>query len=214
MMPPNSERPPSNPSAGRRSLLLAGILWGSAVLTGVSWLLDYGTQAAGSSPAPLHWPGASAIHRPAGRPGLLLFLHPKCPCSRAAIAELETIVTHARERLAVTVVLLNPSGAPADWVSAALLDRLGAIPGLSLHQDFAGTEASRFGAEASGHVIAYDSRGRLAFNGGITGFRGHVGDNDGRQAVIALATGKPVPQKQAPVFGCSLLTPPNEETRP
>ncbi len=166
--------------------------------------MDYDRQDAGSSPAPLHWPAASALPQPAGRPGLVLFLHPKCPCSRATLAELETIVARSRGSIAVTVVLLNPPQAPADWVSPALLARLAGIPGVSLRRDLDGTEARRFGAEASGFVAVYDAQGQLAFSGGITGSRGHVGDNDGRRAVLALATGQPGELKQTPVFGCSL----------
>lgn len=206
--PPGS--PPARPATDeeRRRVLLVGALWCAAILTGVAWLLEYDHQDAGSSPAPLHWPLTSALPRPDGKPRLLLFLHPKCPCSRATVAELETIVARTRGGMTVTVVLVIPPEAPADWVSAALLKTLTAIPGVAVHQDVAGAEARRFGAEASGAVAVYDAHGRLAFSGGITGSRGHIGDNDGRGAVLALAAGQPAQLKQTPVFGCSLVTPP------
>lgn len=41
----------------------------------------------------------------------------------------------------------------------------------------------RFGAYTSGQVMLYDTDRRLAFNGGITGSRGHEGNNKGRQAI-------------------------------
>jgi hypothetical protein len=46
--------------------------------------------------------------------------------------------------------------------------------------------------------------GKLAYSGGLTGARGHEGDNDGERAVLALAGGRVPPRNQEPVYGCSL----------
>ncbi len=53
-------------------------------------------------------------------------------------------------------------------------------------RDDDGAEAKRFGAETSGQTLLYDERGTLAFSGGITGSRGHAGDNAGRASLLAL----------------------------
>ena len=50
-------------------------------------------------------------------------------------------------------------------------------------RDDDGAEARRFGAETSGQTLLYDARGALAFSGGITGARGHAGDNAGRASL-------------------------------
>ena len=70
-----------------------------------------------------------------------------------------------------------------------------------------GREARLFGAAASGAVALYDTHGILAFSGGITGARGHSGDNAGRSAVVALLTGRRPERARTFVFGCDLLEP-------
>ena len=53
-------------------------------------------------------------------------------------------------------------------------------------RDDDGAEARRFGAETSGQTLLYDEHGALLFSGGITGARGHAGDNAGRASLVAL----------------------------
>lgn len=70
--------------------------------------------------------------------------------------------------------------------------------------DIDGVEARRFGAETSGHTFLFDSGGQLLFNGGITAFRGHSGDNEGENAVISLINNRSGARAQTLVFGCPL----------
>jgi hypothetical protein len=83
------------------------------------------------------------------------------------------------------------------WETAA------AVPGVRVVRDD-GAEAWRFGARVSGQVMVYDHAGRLQFSGGITGARGHEGDNAGRDAIEALLAGRPH-AASAFVFGCLLF---------
>ncbi len=53
--------------------------------------------------------------------------------------------------------------------------------------------------------MIYDAAGQLAFEGGITSFRGHSGDNDGRDAIVALLRGQRPQRRATPVFGCALF---------
>jgi hypothetical protein len=50
----------------------------------------------------------------------------------------------------------------------------------------------------------YDGSGKLVFQGGITGSRGHVGDNNGAEAVLAFVNSKAVSVRVTPVFGCAI----------
>ena len=88
---------------------------------------------------------------------------------------------------------------PGLWPSAA------AIPGVAAREDLDGAQARLFGAETSGFLVLYDPRGQLLFQGGITGSRGHAGDNAGEDAVALLLTGRAAGLRQTPVYGCSLL---------
>ena len=68
--------------------------------------------------------------------------------------------------------------------------------------------AKSFGTFTSGQTLLYDSAGRLLFKGGITAYRGHSGDNEGRSLITALLRGDAPAQIKLPVampvFGCSL----------
>jgi hypothetical protein len=55
--------------------------------------------------------------------------------------------------------------------------------------------------------MLYDGNGRLLFSGGITGARGHSGDNAGRSTVLSLLSRDTVDRAETPVFGCSLFDP-------
>ncbi len=53
-------------------------------------------------------------------------------------------------------------------------------------------------------LILYDAKGDLLFKGGVTGSRGHEGDNLGIEALRAsIDTGRPAPRGSL-VFGCAL----------
>ena len=90
------------------------------------------------------------------------------------------------------------------WHSAA------AIPNVTVVRDDDGLEARRFGAATSGQSLLYDVNGRLLFSGGITGSRGHSGDNAGRTAMLALLQHAPPGRDSAFVFGCSLFASDNQ----
>lgn len=67
-----------------------------------------------------------------------------------------------------------------------------------------GVEARRFGAETSGHTLLFGADGHLLFSGGITASRGHSGDNDGENAIVALLNHQIPALTRTLVFGCSL----------
>jgi hypothetical protein len=68
-----------------------------------------------------------------------------------------------------------------------------------------GREAQRFGAATSGHTFIYDKNGKLLFSGGLTGSRGHEGDNIGRRTAIDCLTSTQTKQNKTSVFGCEIL---------
>ena len=65
----------------------------------------------GSAASPIHrWPATSQLVRDPGRPTLIMFVHPHCPCSRATLAELDRLLSPRRDRVAVRIVMVRPSG--------------------------------------------------------------------------------------------------------
>jgi hypothetical protein len=190
-------------SAGSTLLVSA---WAVLVVAGFATLLRYdSTPGAATAPAPSEWPADAAPARTPRRPTLLVFLHPRCPCSDATLGELEEILAKSPKTIDARVVFVAPDGTPADWTHGDLRARAGGIPGVVVSDDAGGVLAARFGAETSGTTLVYDAQGRLAFRGGLTPSRGHMGDNAGRSAVLALLGGAEADAAATPVFGCPLL---------
>jgi hypothetical protein len=156
---------------------------------------------------PARWPAASRISPAPGIATLVMFAHPRCPCTRASVGELEKLVARCDGRVRVHVVFYKPHGAPDEWAHTDLWRSAAAIPGVEVQCDEKGAEASLFGAATSGFVMVYDRFGQLRFNGGITSERGHSGDNEGESAIAAILSGQPPRITATPVFGCSFSRP-------
>jgi hypothetical protein len=133
-----------------------------------------------------------------------MFVHPHCPCSRASIGELAIIMAHAPEKLDAHVFFYSSVNETGGWVRTDLWHSASSIPGVHVLEDPEGAVAKRFGASTSGQTLLYNAGGQVVFNGGITAARGHSGDNNGRQAIVALLQGATPRQNATSVFGCSL----------
>jgi hypothetical protein len=107
----------------------------------------------------------------------------------------------------VAVLFLHPEGVTADWMTSGTWNEARRIRGVHVIADRDGVEADRFGAATSGQVVLYDARGNLQFSGGITGARGHVGDNTGQQRVLDLVNRGTADAHDHAVFGCGLHDP-------
>jgi hypothetical protein len=188
-----------------RKLLWIGLLaaWLLAVGAGLTMLWSYQNAPGPVAEAPGTWPDSTRIPRPTDRPALIVALHPQCPCSRATVSELARLLAHPSERPDVHLLFVAPPGVEEAWVRSTLWNTASGIAGVHVARDD-GTEARRFGARVSGQVLVYDREGRLRFNGGITGARGHEGDNAGRTAIAALLAGR-LHRASTFVFGCLLF---------
>ena len=188
----------------RRSLwLAAALLWVAGVGTGLKILWSYENAPGPRALAPAAFPADTRVERPHDRPLLIVALHPQCPCSRATVAELARLVAHAAEPADIHALIVAAPGLDERLVHSDLWTAAAAIPGVQVVRDD-GTEARRFGARVSGQVLAYDAAGALRFSGGLTGSRGHEGDNAGRTALEAMLAGRPH-AATAYVFGCLLF---------
>jgi hypothetical protein len=196
--------PAEEPRAFSKRLSMLALCWALAVGGGLGALLRYaGTPGAAAAP-PSRWPASSRLHRAEARPTLVMLLHPRCPCSRASLRELEKILARAGE-VPTTYVLLNqPGDAEAGWADGDLWRAASAIPGVEVLADRGGEEARRFGAVTSGQVLLYGADGVEIFRGGITPARAHEGDNAGERAVLSHLADAGAGAAEAPVFGCPL----------
>lgn len=203
-------RPP--PSKVIRLILLSGItLWLMVVGVGLSVLWGYENTPGGAAEPPRQWPADSRIRRQPGRATLVMMAHPHCPCTRASIGELASLMAHSQGRLTAYVLFLRPPGFSQDWEKTDLWQSAVNIPGVETLIDDGGTEARRFRAVTSGQALLYGTDGRLLFSGGITGSRGHSGDNAGRSAIASIMNTGAAERDETFVFGCPLFD--NSECR-
>jgi hypothetical protein len=186
---------------------LALILWAFAIVAGFRVLVEYELKAGVSAVAPPHWPENTSLPRETSRSHLVMFAHPQCPCSRASIAELAVIMTRCAGKLKATVCFFSPEGEPAEWTQSALWRAAAVIPGVEVVADRNRQIALQFGSSTSGQVHLFDRNGRRIFSGGITAARGHEGENNGRNFIVALARGEVCSPTDTPVYGCSLVEP-------
>ena len=202
--------PEGSRNGARLIFLLVTIVWAALVGTGLWWLWSYENAPGLAATPPAEWPSASRIQLAPDQPTLVMLAHPRCPCTRASIGELASIMAHSQGRLRAFVLLIKPEGSFDDWEKTDLWRSASAIPGVTVIKDSAGIEARLFNVATSGQTLLYNSQGRLLFRGGITGSRGHFGDNAGQGAIVALVNAEAPDRTETDVFGCPLFDPKSE----
>ena len=199
-LPPRSSKP------GRRFFFAAlACFWLAGVASGLWVLWAYDNRPGEGAQAPRHWPAGSVLTAAANRPTLVFLAHPQCTCTRASLDELAEILARAKTPPKTYVLFLKPSSVDASWDETDLLKRATTLPNVVVLRDADGREAKRFGVETSGQTLLYDATGRLIFSGGITGSRGHVGENAGELALISLINSGRAERSATSVFGCPLF---------
>jgi hypothetical protein len=134
-----------------------------------------------------------------------MFIHPRCPCTQASLAELERLQARLAGQVDLRIVALQPAGEAASWSDTPLIRRAALLPGIQIIADADGRESLRFRAKTSGESLLYDQAGQLVYHGGITAARGHEGDNPGSDALRWLVAGQAAPAS-CPAFGCPLFS--------
>lgn len=183
------------------------VLWCGAVAGGLAlqWRYDHTPGAREDSPG--EWPRTEVLTRGPTGLTLVMLAHPRCPCTRASLQVLASVMERARGRLSAHVLLWVPGRGDADWHEGELWRRAREIPGVQVHADVEGQEARRFGALTSGHTVVYGADGRLVFSGGLTPARGQPEEGAGAEALLALARREVSGEARADVYGCGLRAP-------
>lgn len=191
------------------------VAWLVVLAVAFSYLTLHEFSTADNAPQAMvtHWPSESRIERGAGRPTLLLFLHPKCPCSRATLRELERVFANVPDNnesdnaTELFVVATVPADGADEWRDTVTVNAAERLPNASLFIDRSGVEAARFGATVSGQLMLFDADGQREFAGGVTPSRGHEGANPGADGLTALLRNETEERYDFPAFGCRLCLP-------
>jgi hypothetical protein len=191
----------------RGALLLAIVsLWLAATAVGMTAMWQYSVVPGENAQVPTEWPTQSSIV-PNARFTLLFFAHPRCPCTRASMSELERLAGDCHDQVDIHVLFILPASAASEaaWQETDLHASAKRIPGLTLHTDINRRESELFGARTSGMCLLYDPSGALVFHGGLTEARGHEGENEGTDAIRTILAGSQDELRQSPVYGCPLF---------
>jgi hypothetical protein len=179
------------------------VAWGIAVISGMAWMMAFESAPGLPGDPPARWPAATRLAKANGGYTLVMAAHPRCPCTRASLAELAVVMAESQARLTAQVLFFTPEDATSDWWETDLWRTATAMPAVTPVVDRGGRLRDAFGAETSGSVAVYDAAGRLRFHGGLTAARGRTGVNDGRLSLISLIeTGQAA--EMTPVYGCPL----------
>lgn len=181
-------------------------VWVVLVLAGSWALLRFNFEAGSKGTIPKTWPDGTKLPYP-HEPTLVLAVHPRCACTRATLGELQIILARAKAHVVADVLMYRPAISAREWSDSDVASLAREISGVTVIEDPGGAKAARFGALTSGQVLLYSEAGKLLFEGGITASRGHSGDNNGRDAVIALLDNGSAGISSTPVFGCALSEP-------
>lgn len=204
---PDLDQPVASPAAPARQVwtYVFATLWLACAVAGLWRVWAWENGAGVAAAAQVSWPAGTALKLAGDRPTLVLLAHPQCSCTQASIGELAEALARAGTLPKTYVVFLKPSSFADGWEKTGLWDAAAALPNTTVIRDDDGLEATRFGAATSGQTMVYDAAGTLLFSGGITGARGHAGDNAGRSTVVALLNQVKPGQATTNVFGCSLF---------
>lgn len=197
---------PADPrgSSRRTPYVLIGV-WLVALCGWFGYLTWYSNAPGIAGAAPVSWPEESFPQLDRSRTTVMMFVHPRCPCTEASLEELARIITRRQDAASYYCVFVRPPGTSEGWELGPLWRHASAIPNLQLVVDAEGQEAVRLGAKTSGVVYVFKPGGELVFQGGVTGARSHAGDNAGSSAVIQWLSQGHADCSKSFVFGCPLF---------
>ncbi len=200
--PPHSGGSPQSRCAPRAWLAVSLVLWAVAVAVAVGALMTYGNRPGElGEPAPT-W-SLEALGEPAtDRPTLVMFVHPKCPCTRASLEQVAKVQAARPHAFDLQFVIFVPTDEVGDWRNSDLIAFALRLAPEGVQFDSGGVLTKDAGARVSGTVAFYSTDGRLQFWGGVTPARGHQGPAAGLEAIRDLIDGNDAASRRAAVFGC------------
>lgn len=180
-------------------------IWALVTAAGFTAIWAYGHTPGAAGRDTEDWPAASAVAPASDRPTLVMFLHPKCPCSRASLEELSRVLALYPDAFALRFVFFQPDRAEESWTQTDLWKKARSLPHAEVVTDKSAAEAKLFGALTSGDTYIYDPSGTLKFHGGLTASRGHAGDSPGQDAIRQIAQSQVPSLTRFAVFGCPII---------
>lgn len=172
------------------------VIWGFLLAGGVAALMRYERTPGPVAPPQSPLETASGLR-------VVMYAHPRCPCTRASITELARVLRETTAPdVSCDVRFYRPDDQPDSWAHSETWRAASAIPGVRVLTDPDAREARRHGALTSGHVVVASGEATL-YSGGITAARGAVGKSTGAASLARALSGWSAPD--AAVFGCLIV---------
>lgn len=206
------DRQAEGPKPVSYAVCIGVLAWGLAAAAGMFVLMAY-SQSAGNQGHPTLARSAGIAVSDEGYT-LVMAVHPRCPCTRASVYELERLAVRCRGLLRCRVLVYEPEGGGEGWGSNDPFSLGARLPSAEIQADPGGRIAAALGCEVSGAVVLFDAQGTPQFWGGITPGRGHAGDNRGSDAIASLVLGQSQLVQTSPVYGCGLANVVHREAVP
>lgn len=168
-------------------------------------LISYANAGGDQGGLPAGWTPAPELDAPDDRAMLLVFAHPKCPCTRATMSAIERLQRDVPGTFATRVVFYEPADANGSWRETDLWARAGKLVDAKAIADPQGLLTANAGAVVSGCVALFDVHGVLRFWGGLTPSRGHEGESLGMSTIRSILNGDETKHARASVFGCDII---------
>ena len=130
-------------------------VWLITVVVGLTPLWRYENTPGDAGEPPARWPQDTGLQLGRGRATLLLFAHPRCPCTRASMRELNLIVSRCAGKVDAKVLFYRPEHAPADWETTDLWKSAELMTDVTPRADENGSETQLFNVTTSGHALLY-----------------------------------------------------------
>lgn len=153
------------------------------------------------------WPQFSNLKQSQKNKTLVLFVHPKCPCTNSSLIELRNLIEKSKGGHNTKIVFFVPGDFGDEWIEEDKINLANAVPGAEIVYDYDGKEMRTFGAATSGQLYIFASDKKMLYSGGITPGRGHIGTNPGFDNCLEILASNDNQYGTAPVFGCPMEQP-------
>jgi hypothetical protein len=220
---PGGRQPPIDMSLKplRSSTLYVFVaIWALLALGGYVAILAYATSPSDRPTLAARPLSSPCLNTSVVSPTLHIFFHPKCPCSMASVAALESIIARCPDRdLIIEAHLLVPDNEGESFASGEIATALRDLQGqvknnrdgrvrmeISVQREKDCAMAIANHVNVSGHTVLVQPDGKVGFSGGLTAERGCRGDSEGVESIVALLHNRSVAVGTCttPIFGCAL----------
>ncbi len=188
-----------------KALILFICVWAITLIGGVSLLAWYSSKPGDTGSPPREINRELRDSSRDKQHQLIMFIHPKCSCTRSSLRELTKILESSPSQIFCTFYCFTPSDKSIRWTQTDLTETAQSISESKTIFDVDGKWAETFDVKTSGHVLLYDPKGKLQFSGGITVGRGHEGESIARTFITKAVKNKVNHEYRSPVFGCPII---------